>query len=206
LPTKSEIVINRVLSMAELSAILRSDFAALLARDGLLSSSSMGVGRVSYEIRLTLHLANPAYPEHKAGLRSARRSVQEVAADPTLAAIESALPLAPAEPLCAVESCGLPRSAHDPDGAYVDPDNPGLYHQWEDPPPAALHAVERHRDIDSPNLARIQHQMPVTVETRGMDGRVEQKEVVYPKSIAEGEGPQPVDTDVTDAVRKELGA
>lgn len=210
-PTKSEAVINRVLTMSELSAILRSDFESLLARDGMLSSASMGVGRVSYEIRLTLHLANPAYPTHVASVRSQRKPKDAVEADPALAAIEPDLPLKPPlpDPVPLCKSCGFDRDAHDPAGAYVDPRDPSLYHQWDPDSPAvevaAVHAVERHRDIESPNLARIQHQMPVTIERRGMDGKVMQESVVYPKSIAEGEGPQPVDSDVSDAARKELG-
>lgn len=199
MPTKSETAINRALSAAELSTILRRDFDALLARDGMLSSSTIAFGRVAYEIRITLHLANPAYPEHRAAAVSRRFSRQEVSADPILAVVEPP-PLAPEpDPLCAEESCGMPRSAHDPvTGAYVDPGNPGLYHDFVPPSPPVVHAVERHRDIPSPNLVRIQHQIPVTIERRGLDGKVTQEQVVYPAEIAESEGPQPVDTDVSE--------
>ncbi len=199
MPTAKEVVLNRVLSMSELSEILRRDFDAMLAHDGLLSSSVMGVGRVAYEIRLTMHLANPANPTHQASMKSKRATNLEVVENPPLAALEAKMPL----PVLCLE-CGFPREAHDAAGAYVDPRNPGMYHQWT-PDEAVVHAVERARDIESPNLARIQHQMPIRVETRGIDGRVEQKEVIYPKEIAEGEGTPPTDTDVSEAAKKEMG-
>ena len=193
MPTKAEVAINRALSATELSEILRRDFEALISKDGLLSSRAAAFGRISYEIRINLHLSNPAYPEHPLQYSSRRVAKQEIEADPRMDVIKPH-PLAPEPNMC--NYCGYEESMH-PDGVWVDPENPGMFHNFE-PALVVRHGIERSREISSPNLARVQHQMPITIETRGIDGSVQQKEVIYPKEIAENEGPQPMDREINE--------
>lgn len=78
-----------------------------------------------------------------------------------------------------------------------------------DPPADAIFAsTELTRDIDSPNLARIEHSLPIEVTTMGQDGHQTERLVQYrPSDIGrkDDEFPLPDLTDVTEAQRKELG-
>ena len=73
---------------------------------------------------------------------------------------------------------------------------------------SVLSSTELRRDIQSPNLARVEHTLPIEVEVMGQDGHVREQLVTYrPGDVGmqEEEFPQPDLTDVTDAMRKELG-
>jgi len=55
----------------------------------------IGYSRVAYELRLTLHLDNPAYPTSTTTISSRPAASDQIAADPSLAALGPAPPLAP---------------------------------------------------------------------------------------------------------------
>jgi hypothetical protein len=64
MPTATEKVLNKALSGAELSEILKHDFVdKLLPNEGMLSAY-MAYGRVGYEITLRLMLDNPAQRDY----------------------------------------------------------------------------------------------------------------------------------------------
>ena len=93
MPTSREIVSNRALSGTELKEILLRYFKEhVLDQEGLLSDY-IAYGRISYEIRLILHLDNYTRPESTTTYRSRRAGNAEVEANPDLAVVE-ALPLA----------------------------------------------------------------------------------------------------------------
>jgi len=94
MPTSKELVSNRPLRGDELAAIIQRDLSMLLSNDCMMTSHN-AFGRVAYDLRLTLHMDNFSYPEHRAGLTSRGASDQELAERPELAAIESTLPLSP---------------------------------------------------------------------------------------------------------------
>jgi hypothetical protein len=69
-----------------------------------------------------------------------------------------------------------------------------------------ISAQERHRDIESPNAARIDHGLPVNVVRRENDGHWQEEQVTYDKSLVpEGSSPEPTDRDLSDQVRRDLG-
>jgi hypothetical protein len=78
-----------------------------------------------------------------------------------------------------------------------------------DPSPAAvLQSTGLKRDIDSPNLARIAHSLPIEVSTMGQDGHVQEHLVDYTPSdvgMRADQFPEPDLSDVTEEMRKELG-
>ena len=63
MPTAAEVVPNRSLTGTELKAILLRDFTAMLDTDGYLSSQ-IAYSRVSYDLRVRLHLDNPFAGDH----------------------------------------------------------------------------------------------------------------------------------------------
>jgi hypothetical protein len=73
---------------------------------------------------------------------------------------------------------------------------------------AALSATGLRRDIDSPNLARVEHSLPVTVDVLGEDGHTREELVTYrPGDVGMDatEFRDPDLTDLTPEVRRELG-
>ena len=88
MPTSNEIVANTPLAGHELARLILADAQALVESDCMLTAS-IAYGRCSYELRLTLHMDNPAFPLSESSFKSRRRSVQEVQADP--AVVESYL-------------------------------------------------------------------------------------------------------------------
>jgi hypothetical protein len=88
MPGTKEIVANKGLSGTEMQKIIRADFEKLLEGEGLLSAQ-MAYGRVSYDIRLRLHTGNPYHPESEISISSRVRSVQEIEANPAMAAVET---------------------------------------------------------------------------------------------------------------------
>jgi len=88
MPSSKEIVSNRALSGPELAKLIRADFEKLLDGEGLLSAQ-MAYGRVSYDLRIRLHMANPHHPESEISIASRARAKQEIEADPNLAVVEA---------------------------------------------------------------------------------------------------------------------
>ena len=167
MPTANELVPNRPLPGSDLAKIILADCEKLLAADGMLTPHC-AYGRISYTVRVTLHLDNPSAPNYRSEISSKRRATAEVAANPPLGAIEPAPPLADASPT------------------------------------AVLAATESHRVIDSPNLARMEHGIPVTVERRDMSGHVVEEQLRYPAAAAEGVTVPPTIRDATLDARREL--
>src|SRR5208282_2412016 len=84
-----ETVPNRALSGTELKALILADFARLLDGEGLLSAY-IAYGRVGYDVSYRLHMDNPLTPEATGTKRSRPSTAAAIAADPSLAALESA--------------------------------------------------------------------------------------------------------------------
>src|SRR5271166_3137962 len=162
MPASAELVANKSLSGDELSRIILADTATLLANHGLLCSQ-MAFRRISYEVRLTLHLDLPSLPLAVETARSGRT--------PALCheAISTALPL--------------------PDASDA----------------ATFTSDELHRVIASPNAARLEQGLPITVSTRDQDGHQTERKVQYPAAYPGVEMVPPTTTDVTDRTRAELG-
>ena len=174
-PTQRELVSNKSLQGTELAQIILSDVSRMLSENGLLCGQ-MAYPRVSYELRLTLHLGLPSMPSSIDTALSRPQATDRIAANPSLAAIEAAPPLAP--------------RAEDDGGTILD-----------------AHALSR--DIDSPNAARVLHQLPVEVSIVGQDGHQTERlvEGYTPESVGmtEEQRAEPDLSDVSDEVRKELG-
>lgn len=85
----SDRVQNRMLSGTELAEIIQKHVARVLGSDGMLTGR-IAYGRVAYEVRVTLHLDNPCYPEHVSVTTSTPMSIQQIEGNPTLAAILTA--------------------------------------------------------------------------------------------------------------------
>ena len=168
MPTAKELVSNKPLSGVEARAILLSDFASMLESHGLFTGQ-MAYSRLAYEIRLTAHFDNFTLPQTQDSVRSRRRSDSAIAADPSLAAIESAPPLVAPSP-----------------GAVFTSD-------------------ELHRDIQSPNVARLEHGLPVEVSVKDADGHTTERAIQYPADYPGMESVPPTTKDVTAATRAELG-
>src|SRR5438552_15397899 len=133
MPTSKDLVANRPLRSEELAKIVLADVERILDGSGFFRGQ-IAYGRVAYEVRITLHIDNPSYPTDLTVVRSKGRSIQEVEADPALAAIEP--------------------------GPLKDTSSE-----------AFLSATEFHRDIQSPNAARVEHSLPITILRRDQDGQ-----------------------------------
>lgn len=92
MPTANELVSNRPLRGDELHRILMRDVDDVLSQDHTMASH-VAYGRVSYEIRVSLHFDNPSFAEHVVTARSKPRSDNEIEANPELSAVEWAPPL-----------------------------------------------------------------------------------------------------------------
>lgn len=167
-PTSKELVANRPLRGDELSKIIQADVAEILSRDCMLTTR-VAYGRVSYTVRVVLHMDNPSFPESTSVLQSQRRSDNEVELAPELAAIEGPPPLKGAT-----------------EESYVS-------------------AQERTREIDSPNVARIENGLPITVLRPGFDtggnATTVEEQVTYPSEVVEEVSKPPVDADLTRMVK-----
>lgn len=169
MPTSREIVANRPLSGAEVRAIMDADIRRILDNDCMLTELA-AYRRLSYEIRVTMHLDNLTYPQHEIQVRSQAQPRDLTANSPQLAAVEPGPP-----PLS------------DPSAAsYVS-------------------ATELHRDIDSPNVARVEHSLPVTITRTQESGKRVDESVHYPPEMLEEPGPAPVVTDLSDETREAFG-
>lgn len=170
--TSKEMVHQRPLAGTELAKIIVADVEHILSNSGCFTGH-IAYGRCAYEVRVILHLDNPAYPTVTETARSKAypRDVTEGEhGQPELEAIES-LPLR----------------------------NTG--------PDAYLAADELHREILSPNAARVEHGLPITVIRREQNSETREESVLYPKDVLDNQpnpNPEPVITDVTSEVKREL--
>lgn len=162
MPTSKELVVNRPLRGTELAKIVMADVASMLAKDTMLANH-IAYGRITYSVRLTLHL--DAQQPYVATAVSRAPSDNQAEADPSLLSIAT--------------GPTLPDPSKD----------------------AYLSSVERTREIQSPNMARIEHGLPVTILAQGEHGHAVEKEVVYPPEAVEGISPQPTDVDMTAIAR-----
>lgn len=152
MPASNERIPNKGLAGPELLQIIEKDVHDVLTRDGMFSQN-LAFGRVSYEVRVSLHLDNPLYPLHVSEVHSRPASIQQVAANAALEAIEFA-PLK--EPLTEDET---------------------------------VVSNERQRQIASPNMARVEHDLPMTIAKHNLDtGHIENKVIKYV-----GDTPDPAD-------------
>lgn len=170
--TSKEMVHQRPLQGAELAKIIVSDVEKTLSNSGLFTGH-VAYGRCAYEVRVILHLDNPAYPTVTETARSMpypRDVTEGEHGQPELASVER-LPLRDTS-----------------DDAY-------------------LAADELHHEIVSPNAARVEHGLPITVTRRDQNSETRDELVTYDKSAIEGQpnpNPEPVITDVTSEVKREL--
>lgn len=172
MPTSKEIVHQRPLQGAELSKIIVADITKVLANSGCFTGH-IAYGRCAYEVRVILHLDNPAYPTVTETVRSKAypRDVTEGEHG--------------SSELAAVEPLPLREPSAD----------------------AYLAADELHREIVSPNAARVENGLPITVIRREQNSETREELVTYSKDAIEGQpnpNPEPVITDVTSEVKREL--
>lgn len=169
MPTSKELVTNKPLAGAEIAKIVQADVARVMQNSGLFSGQ-IAYGRISWDIRVILHMDNPAYPT----------ATEIVQSKPYPKDITDHAP-----ELAAVESFPLRDTTAD---AYLAADN-------------------LHRDIQSPNAARVEHGLPVTVTRRGQNSETKEEQIVYPTDALDdapnSNGPATI-TDVTDQVKREL--
>lgn len=131
MPASHEKLPNRNLSGPELASIIKKDVSNIIDRDGMFNNN-ISYARVSYEVRVSLHVDNPIYPMHVSTTQSRKASIQQVEADPQLMAIETA-PLK--EPLTQEEvvvSTERSRTISSPNASRVEHDMP-LIHTVKDP-------------------------------------------------------------------------
>jgi hypothetical protein len=114
-PTSAELVSNKPLSGTELGNIIRKDVDRLLADDSMLGSL-VAYGRVSYEVRVTLHMDNYSYPTHVTSVHSRRAAKDQ----PDLTAIESGLPLAKPSPTSIVSAHETHRDITSPNVSRIE--------------------------------------------------------------------------------------
>lgn len=138
MPASHERVPNRPLAGNELVQIIEKDVHDILARDGMFTQN-IAFGRASYEVRISMHLDNPIYPQHVATIQSRPAAVNVISLKPEMAALET-FPLA---------------------------DNEGNKPELTED--ETMFSTERHREIASPNAARVEHGMPLKIEKRNLD-------------------------------------
>lgn len=92
-PARGELVSNRPLRGDELAKIIEADVHEILTNDCMLTSRA-AYGRVSYELRVILHMDNPAFKESSTIIRSKPASDNMLEVQPELSAIEGGPPLA----------------------------------------------------------------------------------------------------------------
>lgn len=131
MPASHERVPNKPLSGTELMKIMENDVANTLRRDGMFSQN-LAYGRVSYEIRISMHLDNYMYPEHVSVTLSKKASKQQIEANPELEALLA----------------------------------PPIEDETEQ---AIIVSQEVQAQILSPNVARIENDLPLTIAKRDMD-------------------------------------
>lgn len=168
MPASHERVPNRPLSGLELAQIIEKDVKNILQRDGMLSNN-VAFSRVSFEVRVSIHMDNPIYPEHVITVHSRPPAVNVLPIHPELAALESA-----------------PLSDGEGEGPELSEDE-------------TVFSVETHRQVASPNMARVENGMPIKIEKRNMDtGQVELKDQKFtgdmPDPLSVGNLTQSVDT------------
>jgi hypothetical protein len=204
MPARQELAANRPLRGDELAKIILADVTEVLARDCMMTSR-VAYGRIAYEIKVVLHMDNPAFKESETVVKSKPASDNMVEARPELAAIEGAPPLAkPWSSTCA--NCDKPESGHDGDEKLCRVNAGELITRWEPSTNSYVSATQRDRTIDSPNVARIEHGLPITVIRQGHDtgGNAMSVEegVLYPPETVQDVSAPPKDYDLTRQVKQ----
>jgi hypothetical protein len=204
MPARQELVANRPLRGDELAKIILADVTDILARDCMMTSR-VAYGRIAYEIKVVLHMDNPAFKESETVIRAKAPSDNMVEARPELAAIEGGPPLAkPWSSTCA--NCDRPESEHDGDEKLCRVNAGELITRWEPSTNSYVSATQRDRTIDSPNVARIEHGLPITVIRQGHDtgGNAMSVEegVLYPPETVQDVSVPPKDHDLTRQVKQ----
>lgn len=115
MPTHSELVSNKPLAGSELAKILRADIDKMLASDPMLGAL-IAYGRISYEVRVTLHMDNYSYPTHMTSVHSRAAAKDQ----PHLAALESGLPLRNASPTSLVSATETYRDITSPNVSRIE--------------------------------------------------------------------------------------
>jgi hypothetical protein len=87
MPASHERIPNRLLSGVELRTIILKDVQDILEKDGMFTNN-IAFGRVAYEVRVSVHMDNPYYPEHVSTTLSRRASDQQIESNPGIDAIE----------------------------------------------------------------------------------------------------------------------
>lgn len=114
---------NRPLSGEELSKIIQKRVGQILAADGMFIAR-IGYANVAFEVKITLHLDNPAYPQHVTTVIPSRVSIQELEANPELGSIEGRPPLASPTEDALVISTELSEIIQSPNGSRIEHDLP----------------------------------------------------------------------------------
>lgn len=175
MPISNERVPNKPLSGPELVQIIEKDVHDILSRDGMFNIN-IAFRRVSYEVRVTMHLDNPIYPEHVSTTLSRPAGKNVVEVKPELGALEP-------HPLADNER-GKPELSED----------------------ETIFSQERHREIASPNMARVEHGIPLKIDKRNMDtGVMETKEQKFigdiPDPLSVGNLTRDLDTASSERVK-----
>ena len=112
----------------------------------------------------------------------------------------------PAYPVDTTMRSSKPRprdiTAVKPELAAIEP-GPKLVAPSKD---AIISAVERNRAIESPNAARVEHSLPMTILRQGQDGHLKEEKLTYNKDMLEGQpnpNPPPIDTDIAERLAAE---
>jgi hypothetical protein len=117
-PTTKELVSNKPLAGLELADIIRQDVDRMLRDNGLLSGQT-AYSRIAYSLRLTLHLDLPQMPLSVDTASSRPQATDRIAANPALATLEAAPPLASPTPDAILDSSQLVRDIQSPNLARV---------------------------------------------------------------------------------------
>jgi hypothetical protein len=212
MPTAREQVPNNPLRGDELAKIIEADVHDVLQRDCMMTSR-VAYGRVSYELRVILHMDNPAFNTSTTVVQSHQAADDKVEKEPQLAALEPAPPLK--KPLSELEICK--NCGELKDGAHFIPAadeskllclaNDGVTeYEPELSTNAYVSATQRTRVIESPNVSRIEHGLPVSVLRQGRDTGGNpmpvEEPVMYPKETVEDVIVPPVDVDLTRMVKQ----
>ena len=204
MPPAGERVNPVPLSGSELKRIILKDVEDVMSRDCVLSGVS-AFGRVSYEVTVKLHFENLSFPESSLKVVSRVPTAQEAAADPGRANVEGEPPLADKKTWHCTISGDTLKLDGEPNGIKCATNHEGNC-LWAEilviNPPTETVAVERHREIENPTQARVEHGLPVPIVKRNSEGKTEEATAKYPaESVPKG---KTNDTDLKEETEREF--